>query len=236
MASLGAEVTVVARSEDKLKSVVEGMDISHGQSHKYLVVDFLNPDALGEAIEGIVSESAPIHIVVNNAGGPKGGPIIESGLQDFANAFTMHLLCYQKLAQLLIPGMKDAGYGRVINVISTSVKQPIQNLGVSNTIRAAVANWSKTLANEVGGYGITVNNVLPGYTKTERLDELVNMRANMAGVSPDEMLKRLNSDVPANRAAEPEEIAYAAAFLAGPSASFISGSNIIVDGGKTKSL
>jgi len=138
--------------------------------------------------------------------------------------------------QAVLPGMKRAGYGRIINIISTSVKQPIPGLGVSNTIRGAVANWAKTLAGELGPFGITVNNVLPGATCTARLDALIEGKAKKAGVTVAEIGEQMKAAIPARRFAQPEELACAVAFLASPSAGYINGINLPVDGGRTSCL
>jgi 3-oxoacyl-[acyl-carrier protein] reductase len=177
-----------------------------------------------------------LHILINNTGGPAGGPVFSASLDEFESAFTQHLKSNHMLAKAVVPSMKTAGYGRIINIISTSVKQPLDGLGVSNTIRGAVANWSKTLANELGEFGITVNNVLPGATGTERLTQIINNKANKTGKTVEEVTKIMQSAVPVKRFAKPEEIANAVAFLASPAASYINGVNLPVDGGRTKSL
>ena len=235
MASLGATITLLARNEDKLKSVLGDLPTTEGQKHDYLVVDFSNPKALQEVLSEATKNNT-YHILINNTGGPKAGPILTAGLDEFDAAFTQHLKCNHVLAQAVIPGMKEAGYGRIINVISTSVKQPIEGLGVSNTIRGAVANWSKTLATEVGPFGITVNNVLPGATATERLTDILHNVAKKINGSFEEAEAMMKSIAPAKRFAQPEEIAYAIAFLASEAASYINGINLPVDGGRTKSL
>ena len=175
-------------------------------------------------------------ILVNNTGGPPGGLAIDADTQDFVNAFAAHLLCNQILTQALVPGMKKAGFGRVINIISTSVKIPILGLGVSNTIRGAVANWSKTLSLELAPFGITVNNVLPGATLTDRLLDINRVKAEKTGKPFDEVMEEMIEKIPAGRLASPHDVAAAAAFLATPAASYINGINIPVDGGRTGSL
>ena len=164
LASLGATITLIARNEDKLKQVLSELPKDQGQDHNYMVADFSNPKSLKEVLSNNISRN--YHILLNNTGGPKGGPIFNADLSEFTDAFSQHLLCNHLLVQAVVAGMKENGYGRIINIISTSVKQPIEGLGVSNTIRGAVANWSKTLAAELGPFGITVNNVLPGATAT----------------------------------------------------------------------
>lgn len=233
LAAMGANITLVARNEEKLTNVLKELDSSKGQSHNYIVADFQNPIELGDKIN---NTNQNFHILINNTGGPAGGPVFNATLDQFESAFTQHLKCNHVLAQAVVPSMKKEGYGRIINIISTSVKQPLNGLGVSNTIRGAVANWSKTLANELGEFGITVNNVLPGATGTERLNEIINNKAKKTGKSIDEVANAMKAQVPANRFAKPEEIANAVAFLASPAASYINGINVPVDGGRTKSL
>ncbi|WP_109851736.1 SDR family oxidoreductase [Aquimarina sp. AU58] len=233
LAELGANVTLVARNEEKLQHVLTELATDQGQSHTYIVADFENPESLQQKIS---ATGQAFHILVNNTGGPAGGPVFNASLEEFERAFTQHLKCNHILAQTVVPGMKKEGYGRIINIISTSVKQPLNGLGVSNTIRGAVANWSKTLANELGVFGITVNNVLPGATATERLNEIINNKATKLGKSIEEASDAMKNEVPAKRFAKPQEIAYAIAFLASEAASYINGINLPVDGGRTKSL
>ncbi|MDX1462622.1 MAG: SDR family oxidoreductase [Marinirhabdus sp.] len=235
LAKMGATVTLVARNEEKLKETLIELHHDKGQKHNYFVADFSNPEDVKEKV-AIAKERKIWHILVNNTGGPKGGPIFEADTEEFTNAFSQHLICNQILVQALVPGMKEADYGRIINIISTSVKQPIDGLGVSNTIRGAVANWSKTLANELGQYGITVNNVLPGFTATDRLADIIDKAADRTGKSKDEASQWMQSLVPAKRFAQPGEVANAVAFLATEAASYINGINLPVDGGRTKSL
>ncbi|MGH1385592.1 SDR family oxidoreductase [Kordia sp.] len=236
LANLGANVILTARNEEKLKSVLSELDTSKGQKHNYIVADFQNPDGLREKIEAYIAENHSFHILINNTGGPAGGPVFNAKIDEFERAFTQHLKCNHVLAQSVVGGMKEAGYGRIINVISTSVKQPLDGLGVSNTIRGAVANWSKTLSNELGQFGITVNNVLPGATATERLTEIIKNKAAKTGKSIDEVSAAMKNAVPAKRFAKPQEIANAIAFLSSEAASYINGINVPVDGGRTKSL
>lgn len=236
LASMGASVILVARNEEKLLATKKLLDTSKGQEHHFLVADFNLPHELKVRVEDYVAELGPVHILVNNTGGPASGPIIEAKPEEFIHTFNAHLICNHILVQALMDGMKESGYGRIINVISTSVKQPLPNLGVSNTIRAAVGNWSKTLAGELGKFGITVNNVLPGATNTQRLQGLAQKKAEKTGTSADAVLKEMASEVPMQRVAEPHEIAAAIAFLASPAASYINGINVPVDGGRTGCL
>ncbi len=234
LAEEGAIVTLIARNEDKLKATLN--ELPQQRSHDYIVADFSNPMELKEKVSDYISKHHGFHILVNNTGGPKGGPVFSAEIEEFENAFTQHLKCNHVLAQVVVPFMKDEGYGRIVNVISTSVKQPLDGLGVSNTIRGAVANWSKTLANELGQFGITVNNVLPGATGTERLTEIIKNKSAKAGNTVEEAANAMKGAVPAKRFAKPEELADAITFLASERASYINGINLPVDGGRTKSL
>jgi 3-oxoacyl-[acyl-carrier protein] reductase len=235
-AKLGAEVTLIARDEQALRSVCSELDTEAGQKHRYVSADFTKPDDLQGKVEQLVKQVGPVQILLNNTGGPPHGPIVDAAPRAFLDALTMHVVCNQILLQTVLAGMKASGYGRVINIISISVKEPINGLGVSNTTRGAVASWSKTMANELGGFGITVNNILPGYTATGRLDELANAKAKAMGVSADDIRNEWVSQVPLGRLGNPEEIAAAAGFLASPAASYVNGINLTVDGGRTSSL
>ncbi|MCB0836323.1 MAG: SDR family oxidoreductase [Bacteroidetes bacterium] len=237
LAKMGAEITLIARSETALRTVLQELDTSHGQSHDLIVADFTRPDLVQALAKNYLDKSKKqIHILINNTGGPPGGPITEATTEAFLKAYQMHLFCSHLLSQAVLPGMKEAGFGRIINIISTSVKIPINGLGVSNTTRGAMASWSKTLSNEVGKFGITVNNVLPGFTETERLEEIIQANAKKSGHSAEEVAASMKQTTPAQRFASPEEIASVAAFLASPSASYVNGTNIPVDGGRTGSL
>lgn len=234
LAEEGANVTLIARNEDKLRAVLAALP-GH-RNHNYIVADFSNPEDLKEKVSTFIKENHGFHILVNNTGGPKGGPVFSANVHEFETAFTQHLKCNHLLAQAIVPFMKQENYGRIVNVISTSVKQPLDGLGVSNTIRGAVANWSKTLANELGAFGITVNNVLPGATGTERLSEIIENKSAKTGKTVDESANTMKDAIPAKRFAKPEEIANAITFLVSDAASYINGINLPVDGGRTKSL
>ena len=233
LAEMGANLYLMARNEEKLKSALTEMNSSKGQKHNYVVADFSDVSNVKTAVESIQN---PIHILINNTGGPPGGPIVDAKIEEFTAAFSMHLLCNHTLVQGVKQGMIDSGYGRIINIISTSVKIPLTGLGVSNTVRGAVGNWAKTMANELGVHGITVNNVLPGATATERLSSIIESKASKTGKSIKEVEEGFNNAVPMKRVAEPHEVAAAAAFLASPAASYINGINVPVDGGRTGSL
>lgn len=235
LANLGAHITLIARNEDKLKAAITSLDTSKGQKHNYISVDFSEPENLRTKINSFAKEHQA-NILVNNTGGPAGGPANAAHTNEYISAFTNHLICNQILVQGLVDGMKNTGYGRVINIISTSVKQPLNGLGVSNTIRGAVANWAKTLANELGAHNITVNNVLPGATNTVRLKSIIENKAAKTGQTQKEVLETMKNQVPMKRIAEAEEVANAIAFLASPAASYINGINVPVDGGRTACL
>ena len=235
LALLGASITLVARNEEKLKSVVAELDTRHCQQHDYLVADFSDTESVRTAITARMKKN-PAHILINNTGGPPGGQAIDATEVDFIKAFNAHLICNQILVSATVPSMKSAGYGRIINVISTSVKIPIKGLGVSNTIRGAVANWSKTLSTELGPFGITVNNVLPGASMTARLESIIKTKAEKSGKSFDEVKDEMESEIPVGRISDAHEIAAAVAFLATPAAGYINGINLPVDGGRTGSL
>lgn len=236
LARLGAEITLVARDEARLTAVASELPRDHGQNHGVLAADFADPERVSAAVRTALDPARPHVILVNNTGGPPGGQAIDAAPDAYLAAFRMHVLNNQVLAQALVPGMKAAKYGRIINIISTSVKAPIPNLGVSNTIRAAVANWAKTLAGELAPFGITVNNVLPGFTDTARLETLFKARAEKTGKKYEEVLKEAIASIPAGRLGKAEEIAAAVAFLASPAAAYINGINVPVDGGRTQGL
>ncbi len=236
LALLGANIILLARTESNLQKVQSELDFSKGQKHQYIVADTSQPVELVDKIKTLVSSGIQIDILVNNSGGPAAGPLMNNTVIELEAAFQSHVMVSHLLAQLVVPGMKERQFGRIINIVSTSIKQPINGLGISNTIRAAVANWAKTLANEIGAFGITVNNVLPGYTNTDRLDYLFNKQADVAKVSKEEILKRTLDLIPAGRLGEPHEFGAAVAFLCSPAAAYINGINLPVDGGRLGTL
>jgi len=238
LAALGASVVLLARNEDLLLEVRESLPRPQGQRQKHavLVADFADNAQVRAAVEAYVDSGGRAEILVNNTGGPPPGRAIDAPAEEFLAAFHAHLINSHTLTRALVPGMRDAKWGRVVNIISTSVRQPIPNLGVSNTIRGAVASWAKTLSMELAADGITVNNVLPGYTMTDRLDALIAGRAKKTGKTYDEVADALRAEVPAQRFADPREVAAAAAFLCSPAASYITGVSLAVDGGRTTAL
>lgn len=236
LANLGASVTLVARNEETLEKVRNELSNKADQVHNYIVADFSKPDELKSKIETYLATGNVPEILINNTGGPAGGSIIDADFEQFTNTMTAHLQCNHVLAQALVPGMKSKKYGRIINIISTSVKQPIPGLGVSNTVRGAVASWAKTLSLELGEFGITVNNVLPGFTNTARLDYIINNKAEKTGQTKENIVAGMTPQTPAKRFGEPEEIAAMAAFLATPAAAYVNGTSIPVDGGRTGAI
>jgi 3-oxoacyl-[acyl-carrier protein] reductase len=236
LAEAGAQVTLLARNPESLAQVAAQLPMPKGQAHAWIAADFTQPQGVKAAVESEINASNPFHILVNNTGGPPGGPAIDADAQAFEDAFRAHLTCNHILVGLLVDGMKAEHYGRIINIISTSVKQPIPGLGVSNTIRGAVASWAKTLATELGPFGITVNNVLPGFTDTARLEQLFLAKAKRTGATLDEIRTAAIGTIPAGRLGEPAELGAAVAFLASPAAAYINGINLPVDGGRLGTL
>lgn len=235
LANLGAELILLARSEEALQKAVIDLDEINGLSNSYLQADLLDHKDLNEKLNDLLV-SGPIHILINNTGGPAPGQLLSANSTEFERAFKMHVLASDLIAKLLIPGMKDSSYGRIINIVSTSVRQPIAGLAVSNTIRGAMASWAKTLSNELAEDQITVNNILPGTTNTERIQELISGWQKQLGKPRKEVEEMLMTQIPMGRFASPEEIASVIAFIASPAASYVTGTNIPVDGGKIKSI
>lgn len=237
LAQLGASITLLARNPEALERVRKELPAANGQRHSVLVADFADPASVKRAIESdLAANPAGYHVLVNNTGGPPGGRAIDAKVDEYETAFRMHIVCGQVLVAAVVPGMRAAKYGRIINIISTSVKAPIPNLGVSNTIRGAVAQWAKTLASELGPDHITVNNVLPGFTDTDRLGALIRARAERTKSTAEAVAEEMRKTIPMGRFGSAEEIAAAVAFLASPAASYISGINVPVDGGRTPGL
>jgi 3-oxoacyl-[acyl-carrier protein] reductase len=236
LAALGASITVLARRAEVLDALVQTLPRIHqAQQHGFIVADAGDTEALRARVEKLIT-TGPVHILVNNSGGPPPGSAADASTAEFLDAYRKHLLANHVLAQLVIPGMREAGWGRIINIISTSVKEPIPGIGVSNVTRGAVASWAKTLAGELAPFGITVNNVLPGSTHTPRIDQIIAARAQKSGRSTQEIQQAMTAEIPLGRFADPAETAAAVAFLASPAASYITGVNLPVDGGRMRSL
>lgn len=235
-AEQGAEVILLARDEPALKTLCEALDTARGQKHRYWTADFTYPEQVKKCLDEGLERQEPVHILVNNTGGPPGGLLYEAKTEELQKALTQQLICSHILVQGLLDGMKKAHYGRIINIVSTSVKQPIPGLGVSNTVRGAVANWAKTLAGELAPWAITVNNILPGATETARLSAIMEAKARELNQPIGAIAEEFKRAIPMKRFARPEEIAHAAGFLASASAAYITGINLPVDGGRTMSL
>ena len=232
LSELGASITLFARNEESLKRVVQ--ELAPG-THDYIVADFDNLDEVENQVKNAL-EQGPYQILINNSGGPAPGPLADAELTAFEVAMSRHLHVSHTLVKLLLPGMKEAGYGRVVNIISTSVKVPIPGLGVSNTVRGAMASWAKTLANELGQFGITVNNILPGFINTARIENLVAGKSKSQGKPEEEIEAEMKKTIPAGRFGEPSEIAAYAALLCSKSGAYISGTSLRIDGGRTGSI
>ncbi len=237
LANINANVILCARNEEKLKETLAQLPNNGTQTHSYMVADFSVTERVKIAIDHLINvQKTVVNVLINNTGGPAGGPIVEAQANDFLNAYNAHLINNHNLTVACLAGMKTSGYGRVINIISTSVKQPLKGLGVSNTTRAAVANWSKTMSLELAPFGITVNNVLPGATDTLRIKQINENKSAKTGKSVDELRQEMINEIPMARLATADEVANAVVFLASPAASYISGINIPVDGGRTGCL
>lgn len=235
LAQLGADVTVLARRQAVLDEVAAALPRSGTQRHRALAADAARRDALRARVQALVAD-APVHILVNNTGGPPGGTAADADEAAFVDAFGRHLLASHALLQVTVPGMRAAGWGRIVNVVSTSVYEPIAGLGVSNTARGAVAGWAKTLSRELGPHGITVNNVLPGYTETARIEQVLHDRVAATGRSREEVVAAMLASVPAGRFAQPEETGGVIAFLCSPAAAYVNGVSLAVDGGRMQSI
>ena len=236
LSKLGTTITLLARDKDSLSNVLDSLDTSKKQNHNFIIADFDDPFKLKDTIDQHIANNPTIHILINNSGGPKPGPIVDANVKDFISAFKRHLICNHILVQAVVPKMKEARFGRIINITSTSVKEPIKGLGISNTIRGAVANWAKTLSFELGEFGITVNNILPGYTDTQRLKEIFLNKSKKSNYDIESIISDAHSQIPLGRFADPKETAKAICFLASEDASYINGINLPVDGGRLSTL
>jgi 3-oxoacyl-[acyl-carrier protein] reductase len=235
LALLGANCILLARNPQSLATALASLSNNSQQVHSIAVADFNDNEQVHQVVAQLVQQH-PIDILINNTGGPPAGAITQAATSAFISAYQLHLLNNHTLVQCVLPHMQRQQWGRVINIISTSVKVPLPNLGVSNTTRAAVAAWAKTTANEVAAFGITVNNVLPGATATDRLANIIKGKASSTNTSLDAVSQHMIDEIPMKRFAEPHEVAAMAAFLATPAAGYITGQSICVDGGRTGSI
>ena len=234
MANAGANVIVSSRKKEQLNLLLDELKQLGGGKHQALVMDLEDTDSIKTSIQPLI-DKGPIHILVNNSGGPPGGPLLDATVEELAQPFTRHLHAAHTLVKLLTPGMIQANYGRIIQIVSTSVREPIPNLGVSNTLRGAMASWAKSLSRELHPC-ITINNVLPGFTDTERLESLAQSIHERTGQSIEEVHDGWMSQVPIERLIDPLETASTIAFLASPAAGAIRGVSLPVDGGRLRSI
>lgn len=235
LAESGASVTLMARSEGRMKDIISELDSSQGQKHQFLSVDFSNFKNYKKTISGFF-ETNSVDILVNNTQGPEGGGALEKNVEDYQNAFDLLFKSVVYTTELALKYMQENKWGRIINIASISVKEPLNYLALSNTIRAAVVTWAKSLAYDVAKDGITVNSTLTGYFGTDRIAQLNSKKAEKLGISPEEVRSNMEEQVPVKRIGDPKEYGYLVAFLASDQAAFITGTNIPIDGGLLKSL
>jgi 3-oxoacyl-[acyl-carrier protein] reductase len=235
LASAGAELTLISRSADKLAELANECIVRGSPATHVVPIDLEDGRAIDGVIPRHIGENGPIHILVNNAGGPPSGPLLDAGDDDFLKPLRRHLFAAQRMVRHCLPGMEASEYGRIVNIISTSVREPIANLGVSNTVRGAMAGWSKTLATELPA-SVSINNILPGFTDTGRLDSLANQISENRGITPDEVRSTWLAGVPAERLIDPSETAAAIAFLCTEAGGAIRGVSLAVDGGRMRSI
>ena len=235
LAASGANVTLMARNEEKLESVLSSLATSKGQSHQYLIVDFSDYEGYKKRISKYF-ESNTVDILVNNTQGPSAGNALEKKVEDYQDAFNLLFKTVVFTTELALIQMIKNRWGRVINVASVSVKEPLSYLALSNSIRASLVTWAKSLATDVGDKQITVNSILTGYFDTERITQLNAKKAKQLGIPESEVLLDMKSKVPLKRIGDPKEYGYLVTFLASEKAAFITGTQIPIDGGLLKSL
>ncbi len=235
LAASGANVTLMARNETKMKRLITEFDSEQGQKHNYLVVDFSSFEAFKQRISKFFQENT-IDILVNNTQGPEAGGALEKNVEDYQQAFDLLFKSVVFTTELALKNMIKNQWGRIINVASISVKEPLSYLALSNSIRAAVVTWAKSLSIDVAKNGITINNVLTGYFDTDRITQLNAKKAKKLGVSESEVRSNMENQVPAQRIGNPYEYGFLVAFLASEKSAYITGTNIPIDGGLLKSL
>ena len=245
LAAAGARVILCGRNDEGLAKALEELprvnQVSHGMKsndasvsthqHEIMLVDHANPLAVEKAADALVARIGAVHILVVNTGAPEAGYLIDASTDEIDKCVAQLLSTAQKLAQVCAPVMRAAKYGRIIVVGSTSIERPIRGHGVSNVARAAMANWTRTLAGELGGFAITANLIMPGPTRTQRLESIIAGRAKRSGSSIEEVEASMIGKIPAGRFASPQEIAAVITFIASPAAAYVNGALIAVDGG-----
>jgi 3-oxoacyl-[acyl-carrier protein] reductase len=236
LAAEGASLVVCSRSEEKMNRTANEIAQAYGAQIVPVAADVSNADEVAKLVQVALERFGRIDILVTNAGGPPAGPFESFSLEQWEAATRLTLLSAIELTRHVLPGMKERRWGRILNITSIAVKQPVDNLILSNSLRAAVTGFARTLANEVAQFGITVNNIMPGYTRTERVEELSQMMAERDKISPAEFVGRWEKEIPMRRIGEPREFAALAAFLVSERASYITGTSIPVDGGWIKAL
>ena len=235
LANSGASVTLMSRSEDKLKAIVADLPVDQGQMHQYLVVDFSNFSGYQKLITTYF-EKNDVDILVNNTQGPASGNALDKKVPDYQEAFDLLFKTTVFTTEMALKNMVKNKWGRIINIASVSVKEPLSYLALSNTIRAAVVTWAKSLATDVGEHCITVNSILTGYFDTDRIKQLNAKKAERLEISEHDVRADMESKVPVKRIGNPKEYGYLVAFLASEKASYITGTQIPIDGGLLKSL
>lgn len=236
LAAEGASIVICSRKAETIERVANEIKAATGAEVLGLGADVSNPEDVAHLISAGIERFGRIDILVTNAGGPPAGPFESFTLKQWEDATRLLLHSAVELARHALPGMKERRWGRILNITSIAVKQPVDNLILSNSLRAAVTGFARTLANEVASFGVTVNNIMPGYTRTERVEELARMMAEKEGITPAEFVSRWEKEIPMHRIGNPREFAALAAFLVSERASYITGTSIPVDGGWIKAL
>ncbi len=236
LAREGCRLVLCARGEDALREAAAAMREAHGVEIVDVVADLGEPAGIARVLEAAASAFGRVDVLVTNTGGPPAGPFESHSAEAWRTAVRQNLESVVELSRGVLPGMKERRWGRIINVTSIAVKQPVDNLILSNSVRAAVTGFARTLANEVAPFGITVNNVMPGYTRTQRVDELAERNASLRGTSAADQLAVWEGQIPMGRLGEPAEFGAMVAFLASERASYTTGASIPVDGGWIRGL
>jgi len=236
LAAEGASLVLCSRSEEAINETAKEIAQTTGARVLAVAADVSKADDIAKLTQLGIERFGRIDILVTNAGGPPAGQFESLSQEQWEAATRLTLFSAVELARQVLPGMKERRWGRILNITSIAVKQPVDNLILSNSLRAAVTGFARKLANEVAAFGVTVNNIMPGYTRTERVDELARMMAEKEGITPAEFIARWEKEIPMRRLAEPREFAALAAFLVSERASYITGTSIPVDGGWIRAL